>query len=133
MYRGFVADLPADEASDYYADQLGIARLLGIPEALLPPTWADFESWFAATVAGDGLVVNEETREIAAAVLKPPGGTANAKLMRILSAALLPERLRAAYGLDWGAEKAARFAALVGSVRGLRGRPGALDGGFDPR
>ena len=40
--------------------------------------------------------------------------TANAKLMRLLSAALLPERLRAAYGLDWGA-------AESGPLRGSGG------------
>jgi uncharacterized protein (DUF2236 family) len=133
MYRRFVADLCADAAAGYYADQLAIARLLGIPEALLPPTWGAFEGWFAGVLASDELTVDDRAREIADAVLSPPGNTANARLMRLLAAALLPEPLRAAFGLDWGAEKAQRFGSLVESVRGLRGRPGAVDGSSNPR
>jgi uncharacterized protein (DUF2236 family) len=123
---------PAAEA-EYYADQKSVARLLGVPERLLPGSWADFQAFFADVVSGDGLVVDAVAREIAEAVLQPPGGGANARLVRLLSAALLPERLRRAYGLDWGPEKEARFAGLAASARRLRESARPLDDEMDPR
>ena len=65
-----------------------------------------------------------------------PGARHDAKVVRLFTTALLPERLRDAYGLDWGLEKQARFAERVRSVVGLRGSgPGAaaLDGKSDAR
>jgi len=128
IYECFVADLEPAALEAYYRDHCAIARLLGIPAERLPPDWPGFRAFFDRTVDGDELVVDDRAREIAAAVLAPPAGTANAKLVRILTAALLPEPLRSAYGLDWGPEKERRFESLVASVRRLRGRdPGATD------
>jgi uncharacterized protein (DUF2236 family) len=124
IYLCFVDDLAPAALDDYYRDHCAIARLLGIPADLLPPDWRGFRAFFERTVEGGELVVDARAREIAAAVLAPPLGSANAKLVRILTAALLPEPLRSAYGLDWGPEKARKFEALVESVRQLRGRSG---------
>jgi uncharacterized protein (DUF2236 family) len=132
MYRHFVAELAAAELAAYYSDHRSIARLLGIPEAILPPTWPEFEGWFAATVAGDVLAVDDRAREIADAVLGSSLPTADAKAIRILTTGLLPEHLRRAFGLDWNPEKEARFAGLIGSVRGLRRSENAVDAEPDP-
>jgi uncharacterized protein (DUF2236 family) len=127
VYRLFVGDLSDDALDAYYTDHTGVARLLGIPGAILPASWPEFERWFESVIDGEELAVDDRAREIADAVLHAPLPEANTKAVRILTTALLPERLREAFGLDWNDAKAERFAALVRSVRGLRRQGGAVD------
>jgi uncharacterized protein (DUF2236 family) len=53
-------------------------------------------------------------------VLTPPPGLADAAQVRLITAALLPPRLREAFGLRFEAKHRARFDSLLGSVRRLR-------------
>ena len=71
-------------------------------------------------------------RAIADAVLNPPGGGAQAKIVRMVTGALLPPHLRSAFGIDWDESRARRFADLERSVRALR-RGASVDGAGDPR
>jgi len=121
MYRTFVREPSAAAVAAYYDDYCAIARLLGVPAATLPATWDGFAEYFAEMLAGDALAVDATARQIAAAVLDPPAGRADARAARAITLALLPVRLRDAYGLRWDERKQARFEALVESVRGLRG------------
>jgi uncharacterized protein (DUF2236 family) len=132
MHRRFVGELASEAVSAYYADHLGVARLLGIPAAILPASWTEFETWFDDTIAGDALAVDERARDIADAVLQGSLPAADAKVIRILTTGLLPERLRRAFGLEWNDAKAERFAKLIASVRGLRSGAAALDGESEP-
>jgi len=115
----FVAPLNAEVRDAYYAEQCGIARLLGVPVELLPANHAGFCAWFDRYVE-ESLFVTPLAREIASAVLSPPAGLADAASVRLITAALLPPRLREAYGLRYEAPQRARYEALVASVRGLR-------------
>jgi len=83
-------------------------------------------------LGGEELAVDDRAREIAHAVLHAPMSDANAKAVRILTAALLPENLRSAFRLEWNDAKAERFEALIRSVRGLRADTGTVDAGRDP-
>jgi uncharacterized protein (DUF2236 family) len=121
VYELFVAALAPDAREAYYAGQRVLARLLGVPAEAVPPTLADFRAWFDGMVASDVLSVGAQGRDIADAVLDPPGGTADAATVRLLTAALLPPRLRAGFALAWDASHEARFTALRASVRRLRG------------
>lgn len=132
VYRHFVADLSAGELDAYYADHTGVARLLGIPGTILPATWPEFERWFDSMIDGEELAVDDRAREIADALLNASLPADNAKAVRILTTALLPQGLRDDFGLDWNDEKAERFAALVRSVQSLRRRGGAVDAEPDP-
>jgi uncharacterized protein (DUF2236 family) len=123
LYECFVAPLPPSAREAYYAEQRAIARLLGAPDAALPRGYADFRAWFDTCVAGDTLFVTPVAREIAEAVLTPPPGLADTEQVRLITAALLPERLREAFGLRYEAKQRARFEALVRSVRSLRAEP----------
>jgi uncharacterized protein (DUF2236 family) len=115
----FVAPLPAEAREGYYAEQCGIARLLGVPRELVPPSHAAFAAWLERSVA-ESLQVTPLAREIAQAVLSPPAGLADGGRVRLITAALLPPSLREAYGLRYEAPQRARFEALVASVRRLR-------------
>jgi uncharacterized protein (DUF2236 family) len=64
--------------------------------------------------------VGREAREIAASVLRPPRKLGDGGMLRLLTAALLPEPLREAFELPWDEARAQRFATLRESVRALR-------------
>jgi len=120
VYEWFVETLSPEARDGYYADQCAIARLLGAPPEALPRDYTAFRAWFDGCVAGDSLFVTPVAREIADAVLTPPPGLADAAQVRLITAALLPERLRDAFGLRFEQQQRARFDSLVRSVRSLR-------------
>jgi uncharacterized protein (DUF2236 family) len=125
----FVAPLARDALESYYAEQRVLARVLGVPDACLPPSWPEFRAWFDAMLEGDELAVTDAARAIAAAVLDPPVRIPGGGLVRTVTAGLLPARWREAFGLAWDAAREARLDALAASARALRGSgtPGALD------
>jgi uncharacterized protein (DUF2236 family) len=118
VYELFVEPLGPFARESYYAEQCGIGRLLGAAD--VPEDHAAFRAWFDACVAGEALCVTPLAREIADAVLAPAPGLADGGRVRLITAALLPERLRADFGLEYGAAERARFESLLGSVRKLR-------------
>lgn len=126
LYEHFADPLDAAVREAWYADQRLMAALLGVPALLIPADFAAFTAYFEGMLGGDELSVTDEAREIAAAVLDAPTG-ADAELVRVLTAGLLPPHLRDAFGLAWDAERAARLEALAASVRALRPRHEAVD------
>ncbi len=120
VHAHFVQELPDDVLAGYYAEQKVMARLLGVPPAMVPPDYPAFRRYFDGVLHDGTLEVTPEGREIGEVVLDPPGGGADARLLRGITAALLPAHLRAPFGLDWDDARAARFAALRDNVRRLR-------------
>jgi uncharacterized protein (DUF2236 family) len=116
----FVAPLAPEAQRSYYADQRALARVLGIPDALVPRDYAAFRAYFDGMLAGDELAVGDAAREIAAAVLDPPLRLPVTGVARLVSAGLLPARLREAYGLAWDERREARLEELCASARALR-------------
>jgi uncharacterized protein (DUF2236 family) len=120
VYECFVAPLGEEAREAYYAEQCVIARLLGVPRDALPPDHSAFRAWFEGCVSGGTLFVTPVAREIAESVLTPPPGLPDTGHVRLITAALLPPRLRDDFGLRYDARQRARFEALVESVRRLR-------------
>jgi uncharacterized protein (DUF2236 family) len=120
VYALFVAPLPPHALEAYYRDHRAVGRLLGVPPEAVPPSWPAFRTWFDGVVESDCLHVGAQAREIAEAVLHRPVGLQGAGTVRLVTTALLPPRLREAFGLPWEPERAQRFDALVASVRRLR-------------
>ncbi len=120
VYQRFVAPLDAVALDAYLAEQRVVARVLGIPAARVPERHADFRRYFDAMLEGNTLCVTPGACEIADAVLAAPGRLVGAGVMRSLTAALLPARLREAFGLAWDPARAERIEALTASVRSLR-------------
>ena len=121
VYERFVA--PVEEAARcaYYLEHRVVARLLGIPDDLVPATWSDFRSWFETMLESDTLTVSEAAVRVARSVVSPPVRSPMTGTVRILTAALLPERLRDAFDLPMSARHRERFHELTEHVRSLRG------------
>ncbi len=125
----------------FYAETLAIGRLFGVSDALLPRDVDAFDAYVAGMLAPEGPVhPSPVARELAAVILRPPLGPAVSRgpiarrlgplasplgavldavppaavsWLLVPSVGLLPPRLRAEYGLAWGARERAIDAWLV--------------------
>jgi uncharacterized protein (DUF2236 family) len=103
----------------YYQDTRRFARLFGLGDAVVPSSWPAFEAYCATTLASGELAVGRPAREIAGFLLAPPSlpFRAAARWYRMLTAGMLPPRLREAFGLAFSRSDALAYRA---SLRALR-------------
>jgi uncharacterized protein (DUF2236 family) len=103
-YQRFVARLSPDEQERYHREMRVVARIFGVPGAVLPRSLREFREYFEAQIAGDAIVVTEPARAVAEVILAPSlpmPMQVLAPAHRLASAGLLPARLRREYGLRW--------------------------------
>ena len=118
-YDLFVKPLAPDEKSRYYDDTKKLAYLFEIPDALVPPSLADFNGYMKRTLTGNEIAVGPTACALAGEILHPrawilkPAGP----LFRLITAGLLPGRLREAYGLSWNRRKEKTFWPLAKVIR----------------
>jgi uncharacterized protein (DUF2236 family) len=115
VHSQWVRPLSESEQRFYYEDMKTVARLFGTPAEVIPPTLDDFRAYFAGMLDGDEIFVTATAREIAQAVLNPPLPfflRPAMDVVKLVTASLLPARLRREYGLAWDPVRAA---ALAGS------------------
>ena len=122
LYELFVRPLSAEEKESYYQDSRRMGLLLGIPSKAMPAYYCGFAAYFQTMLSGGTLEVSAPAREVAAALLE---GSLRGKIVRAASFAsigLLPEDLRAAYGLPWNEARQKRLLKLAAICRRLRPR-----------
>lgn len=117
-YETFVAPLSRDERDAYWREAWSIGRLLGIPARTFPPSIEDFDAYVAATVGR--LEVGQDARLLAGAVLRPPLRHVPRGLFwpnEVITAGLLPPRLRDQFGVRWDGRRALAYRGLVRTFR----------------
>ena len=120
-YNLFVAPLNPAERSDYYSDSRKLAALFGIQEKNIPPSAGSFDSYLTQTLSGGEIIPGPTARSLAVDVLYPkpwilrPAGP----LFRLLTAGLLPAKLRDAYGLEWNQQREKKFLLAAKGIRSL--------------
>ena len=96
-----------------YTEMIQGARLFGVNEAWLPPTWMQFRAWMDDTIASDEIVVSSVAKQISERLLAgPPGLSVLSPGVRIMCAGMLPPKLRDAFGLDWNRRTRLSYGAL---------------------
>jgi uncharacterized protein (DUF2236 family) len=119
-YALFVRPLGAAERDAYCAETSAVAPLLQIPPGVLPTTHAALREYLAAMLASERIAVGPTARALARALLAPLGPPPLRPLETLLQlpiVALLPPRLRAAYGLRWSPRRARLLAAWAAMHR----------------
>lgn len=93
--------LSAEERERYWTESRAFGALFGLRADDLPADWSGFAAYTAAMMQSDTLTVSPAAREIASQIfggarpwLRPP------RWYRSLTASLLPEQLRAGFGLE---------------------------------
>ena len=126
-YELVLPPLDAETRARYYAESRLLGALFGIPVEAQPPDWPAFGRYVEETVASDRLTVGAAARAIAAGVLAGAGRIPVPRWYRDVTAALLPERLRGAFGLPFSADERRRaMRALLCHPAGLSGSTPAL-------
>ena len=128
-YERFFRPLTPAERESYYRDWKRMGTLLGLTEATQPETYDDFATYWSSMLDGDQLRVDARARELAAAVLRPPLRMLPEvawKPLVIITAGLLPDRLREAYGLPWRRREQRVFRLLEAVLRASRHLPAPL-------
>lgn len=122
-YQQFIKPLTVKERRDYYSDTLRLARLMEIPEDIIPKTLNEFQSYMHNMLSGDTLAVTSTAQRLAHAVLYPQVGffpSLSAGLLRNVTAGLLTERFRRKYGLIWGWKERFALSSFSRTTRLLR-------------
>ena len=125
VYDTYVARLSIAERERYYEEQKTMAEAFGCPRSQQPETYAEFNDYFA-TMVEDELEVTDVTRDVLDSINNPelPYSSVTKPLawplfepVRMLTAALLPDRLRHELGLG---ERALEGPVLAAQARLLR-------------
>jgi uncharacterized protein (DUF2236 family) len=129
IYELAVAPLSCAEKDAYLRESARFGALLGIPEERMEPSWSAFSAYNQRMWASDVLDPAGPGREIADALLRPPGAALSPvwAWYRVMTAGLMPPRLRRAFGLDFDSWRdRATYAASVQALRTLRHLPARL-------
>jgi uncharacterized protein (DUF2236 family) len=113
-YRMFVGPLTAGEQDRFYQDTKEIGVLLGIARGRYPAELDGFNAYLRAMIDGGPILVGEEARRLGSVALRPGffGLPKQAFApLTLITAGLLPPRLREGYGLRWGRAQRTAFGA----------------------
>ena len=120
-YGRFVGPLPEEARDRYCAEATAVAPLLGIPEGSLPTTWRQLMDDLQSALADGTIHVTDTARRVARRLLYPGGVWGRTALAggRLVTAGLLPEPVRRAYGLPWDEGRARWLERLARASRTL--------------
>jgi uncharacterized protein (DUF2236 family) len=127
-YELLVGSLGASAKDAYCLEARRGARLLGIPDHLVPIAHAEVSSAVAARVRDGSLAVTGTARALARDILVPgmPAPWPVPRLHRLVTVGLLPPELRAAYGLPWSPGDELSLARWSARLRWLSGNTPAI-------
>jgi uncharacterized protein (DUF2236 family) len=117
-YERFVGPLPPSDTERYLAEMARFAELFGVPADVLPADLPAFRAYVDRRVRE--LRVSAEARRLAEGILHPPVSPALAPsraLLRETTVGLLPEPLRAGFGLPFGPARERALDALAWTLR----------------
>ena len=122
VHERLVGALTDRDRDGFVSDMAVVGRVFGLPDGLAPTNFGAFSRYLEERLASGDLVVGRQAREVADAVLRPrmrpPLRTAAAALARA-SVSLLPEPIRAQYGIRLPAAERAALRATEQAVRQL--------------
>ncbi|HUP25923.1 MAG TPA: oxygenase MpaB family protein [Thermoanaerobaculia bacterium] len=122
LFEKVVRALTVEEKDRYYRETRLFAKLFGIPDSLLPASWADFERYNRDMWRSAELEVGRAAREIGAFLFEPQHPTLTPAMwwLRQMTAALMPQPLGRAFGLPYGRAQGATYALSIRALRWTR-------------
>jgi uncharacterized protein (DUF2236 family) len=120
-YERWVGPLDAADREELWAEAREVGQRLGIPLEASPADWPGLEAYWDRMTAPDGpIVITPTARRLAATIVRPPILGLPAPVIDLLATpglALLPERIRSAYGIPWGPVRATMARIADASLR----------------
>jgi uncharacterized protein (DUF2236 family) len=120
-YDLLVEPLNAAERAAYYSDSRRLAALFGIHENNIPASIVAFDSYMNQTIASGEILPGPMARSLAVDVLYPRPYVLRpaAPLFRLMTAGLLPAKLRDGYGLKWNLRREKKLLLAAKAIRSL--------------
>lgn len=118
-YEQFVGPLTEAERDQYVHEAKRFGLLFGIPEDALPKDHAEFRRFWDTTLASPTITVTEPAREMARFLFSArslPRRTA-LSWAELITAGLLPDRIREEYGFEFGPKRRRAFQASTTLIR----------------
>ena len=115
-YDTFVRPLSTRERNEFFQESKLLGELLGIPRDRFPDTYDDFVEYVDGMVSGGAVRVGPVAMGLGRLVVRPRLRLVPGRAMipfEIVTAGLLPQRLREQYGLAWGRGQEQVFRLLV--------------------
>jgi uncharacterized protein (DUF2236 family) len=118
-YDLFVAPLSTVEREKYYDDSKKLAALFGIQEKNIPASIEAFDTYMGQILASGQIIVGAKAKSLAQDVLYPRPWLLRpaAPVFRLVTAGLLPEKLRDGYGLQWNRRRDKRLFLIARAIR----------------
>lgn len=119
VYEHIFGPLPLPVKDRYYEETKLFAYLFGIPDSVLPPNWTEFMEYNQKMWESDVLAVGRPASEIAHFILQAPRPELKPVFAwyKIITAALLPERIRHQFNIGYGRAEKAVFDASLRAIR----------------
>ena len=104
VYETFVCGLTDDEREELYTESKTMARLFGVPDAVLPATMDDLRAWMQELIDSREVAVTPLARSLARPIIRPTRLLPWWAAIRLTPAlaSLLPAEIRAGYELPLG-------------------------------
>lgn len=134
-YERVFGRLPAADRERYWVEYRRVGEVLGLPDESMPATLEGLRGYIYGRLADDSLWISEERRRQAVGiVLDPPfGGLAKVaatpltEMIRLISAGLLPPRIRTMLALPWDPAREALLRSAILQLRlGVRFWPAPI-------
>lgn len=122
-YERLVGPLTAAERDRYCAEAAIMEPLLDIPAGLLPRHSAQLDAYLDEMLCGGTVAVSATSRELARAILCPPGWRLMwpaFRFLQLLTIGLLPPAIREGYRFTWTARDARALTRWTSAVRLVR-------------
>ena len=122
-YEHLIGPLAAADRDAYCAVSVPTSLALGMRESDAPVSWAALQACLQRGYESGEVVVGPQASELADALLRTsiPGVLAPARwISGLITAAMLPARIRAEYGLPWDDTRQRHFERLAATIRTAR-------------
>jgi uncharacterized protein (DUF2236 family) len=120
-YGRWVHPLRTEQIEQFWWEARSVGPRMGIPLSSSPPDWSALMAWWNRMLAPDGPIqVTPTARALAPLISRPPLPLAPGwaiDLLALPGLGLLPERLREAYGIEWGPMRERVSSWLVRPIR----------------
>ncbi|MFT7711008.1 oxygenase MpaB family protein [Clavibacter tessellarius] len=118
MFETAFGPLPEEEADRVHRQYAVLGTALQVPEGRWPADRVAFRAYWEERIAT--LEPTADARRIARALLRPDGGPIRLRvvmpLAALVTASLLPPRIRAGFGLRWDARLERRATRAIGAI-----------------
>lgn len=120
-YARWVGPLAREDLEAFWSEARSVGVRMGIPLRVSPADWSTLTAYWARMLAPDGPIqVTDTARLLAPMLVRPPlpltPGWA-VDLLALPGLALLPKRIRDAYGIEWSARRGHAAGAIGRGVR----------------